>query len=60
MMDYHRCIGCRYCVAACEPKALTFGDLEDAESDVHKLSAENYSIRRKSELGTNPEVYYIV
>jgi len=117
MMDYHRCIGCRYCVAACpygsrsfnwrdprphikkdldpelptfptrsrgvvekcnfcteqlargkmpvcveacEAKALTFGDLEDAESDVRKLLAENYSIRRKPELGTNPEVYYIV
>jgi len=113
MMDYHRCIGCRYCVAACpygsrsfnwrEPrdhidkidpkfptrtrgvvekcnfcaerivrgklpacvdvcpeKAMVFGDLNDPESEVRKVLKENYSIRRKPELGTDPEIYYIV
>ncbi len=112
-MDMHRCIGCRYCVAACpygsrsfnwrDPRphiekidpdfptrergvvekcnfcaerlargkmpacvetcpvnALVFGDLEDPNSEVRKLLAENFSIRRKPILGTNPEVYYIV
>ncbi|HDL03213.1 MAG: 4Fe-4S ferredoxin [Candidatus Zixiibacteriota bacterium] len=113
MMDMHRCIGCRYCIAACpygsrsfnwrdprpfiknlnkeyptrtrgvvekcnfcaerlakglhpacvdacEEKALVFGDLEDPESEVRALLRENYAIRRKPALGTNPEVYYIV
>jgi molybdopterin-containing oxidoreductase family iron-sulfur binding subunit len=113
MMDWHRCIGCRYCVAACpygsrsfnwrdprphieqmtaefptrergvvekctfcderiakgEPpacvaacreKGLVFGDLEDRNSEIRKVLAENFTIRRKPELGTEPEVYYLV
>ncbi len=122
MMDQHRCIGCRFCMAACpfgarsfnwgdprkEPKelnpdyptdmtyptrtrgvvekcnlcaerlakgqipacvetankikegALTFGDLADKDSKIRELLRENYSIRRKTELGTGPNVYYII
>src|SRR5574342_1439126 len=113
MMDWHRCIGCRYCVAACpygsrsfnwvdprphikalnpnfptrargvvekcnfceerlargEPpacvaacreKALVFGNLEDPGSAVRQLLQTRYSIRRKPELGTQPEIYYLV
>ena len=113
MMDWHRCIGCRYCVAACpygsrsfnwrDPRpfikdidpafptrsrgvvekctfceerlavgklpacveaskngAITFGDLEDPDSNVRRLLNERFSIRRKSALGTQPEVYYLV
>jgi molybdopterin-containing oxidoreductase family iron-sulfur binding subunit len=114
MMDFHRCIGCRYCMAACpygarsfnfrDPrpyiktelnttfptrdrgvvekcnfceerlaagkipacvevckcKALSFGDLEDPNSDVRKALASQFSIRRKPELGTEPGVYYII
>lgn len=122
MMDQHRCIGCRFCMAACPfgvrsfnwgdprkaPKklnpgfptnpeyptrtkgvvekcnfcaerlakgklpacveaadkikanALTFGDLEDRKSEVRKLLREHYTIRRKPELGTGPNTYYIV
>lgn len=113
MMDWHRCIGCRYCVAACpygsrsfnwlDPrphiekitpdyptrtkgvvekctlceerlsegklpacveacpeKALVFGDLNDASSEVRGLLEENFTIRRKPELGTDPEIYYMV
>jgi len=40
--------------------AIAFGDLEDPESDVRKLLKENFTIRRKQELGTEPSVYYIV
>ncbi len=120
MMDYHRCIGCRYCMAACpygarslnwrDPRSLdkdgkpfiktlnrefptrtrgvvekcnfcaerlavgkmpacvevckdneiVFGDLEDPKSEVRKLLREHFVIRRKPQLGTNPQVYYIV
>jgi Fe-S-cluster-containing dehydrogenase component len=113
MMDWHRCIGCRYCVAACpygsrsfnwrDPrpfiedvneeyptrmrgvvekctfceerlaegkipscvevcpvKAMVFGDLEDPDSDVRRILAERFSIRRKPGLGTHPEIYYLV
>jgi len=113
MMDWHRCIGCRYCMAACpygsrsfnwrDPrthikeisddfptrttgvvekctfcderiakdlmpacveacteKALIFGDLNNRKSNIRKLLKENFSIRRKPGLGTEPEIYYIV
>jgi Fe-S-cluster-containing dehydrogenase component len=113
MMDYHRCIGCRYCMAACpygsrsfnwrDPrpfikeinpdfptrtrgvvekcnfcqerlaeglipacveacpeKVLVFGDLEDPQSEIRALLQDNYSVQRKPELGTRPQVYYIV
>jgi molybdopterin-containing oxidoreductase family iron-sulfur binding subunit len=113
MMDWHRCIGCRYCVAACpygsrsfnwgdprpyirelnpdfptrtkgvvekctfceerlakgqmpacveacKAKAMVFGDLNDPQSEVRKLLGSRYALRRKPELGTKPEVYYLV
>ena len=118
MMDWHRCIGCRYCIAACpygsrsfnwrDPRphihggdeaqlnrdfptrqrgvvekctfceerlaegkppacveactsgAMAFGDLEDPNSEVRHHLQENFSIRRKPGLGTQPEVYYLV
>ena len=113
-MDYHRCIGCRFCMAGCpygarsfnfyDPRnylkkpypnpnfptrmigvvekcnfcverladgkypacveasngKILFGDLEDPESSVRKALAENFSIRRKPSLGTQPGVYYLV
>ncbi len=113
MMDWHRCIGCRYCVVACpygsrsfnwvNPRphidgitmefptrmkgvvekctfceerlaanrlpacveacpygALIFGDLGDPNSEVSKVLASEYTIRRKPDLGTQPEIYYVV
>ncbi len=112
VMDYHRCIGCRYCMAGCpfgarsfnfmDPRnhiakvnptfptrmrgvvekctfcsellavgkmplcveasngAIAFGDLTDPESSVRKLLAENFTLRRKPTLGTEPSVYYIL
>ena len=111
-MDYHRCIGCRFCMAGCpfgarsfnftdprpyikevNPKFPTrmigvvekcnfcverlaegklpacveasegkihFGDLSDPESEVRKLLEENFTIRRKPTLGTEPGVFYII
>ena len=112
VMDYHRCIGCRFCMAACpfgarsfnfqDPRrfladtnqsfptrmrgvvekctfcsellakgqmplcveasegAIVFGDLGDPESEVRQVLAENFTIRRKPTLGTEPSVYYIL
>ncbi|MCP3926054.1 MAG: 4Fe-4S dicluster domain-containing protein [Desulfobacterales bacterium] len=112
LMDFHRCIGCRFCMAACpfgsrsfnfkDPRpgikkhnkkfptrmkgvvekcnlcaerlavgknpvcmevsegAITIGDLENETSDFRKLLKDNYTIRRKQSLGTEPSVYYIV
>ncbi len=111
-MDFHRCIGCRFCMAACpfgarsfnfqDPKpfikkinpdfptrtqgvvekcnfcverladglmpacveqsngGLIFGDLHDPNSEVRKIISSQYTIRRKTELGTQPSVYYLV
>lgn len=114
MMDYHRCIGCRYCMAACpygarslnwldprpfiktelnpefptrtrgvvekctfcderlakglmpacveacKEKALVFGDVEDPNSEVRAILRKHPAIRRKAQLGTRPQVYYIL
>jgi [DsrC]-trisulfide reductase subunit O len=113
MMDMHRCIGCRYCMAgcpfgarslnwrdprpfiktqnpdyptrtrgvvekctfceerlaiglqpacveACKNKELVFGDLGDPNSEVRQLLRTNFAVRRKPQLGTQPQVYYIV
>lgn len=123
MMDMHRCIGCRFCMAACpfgarsfnwgDPRkyikeeeqnpeyptraqgvvekcqfcaerlakgqlpacveaarevcekkgkepALVFGDLDDPNSEIRQVLRSHYSIRRKPELGTHPNVYYVV
>ena len=112
-MDWHRCIGCRYCVAACpygsrsfnwqdprpaiatvnpdfptrtkgvvekcnfceerlakglapacvgacQEKAMTFGDLEDPDSEARKLLRARFAVQREPELGTSPSVYYLV
>lgn len=112
MMDMHRCIGCRFCMAACpfgarsfnwrDPRpfikqenkeyptrmkgvvekctlcyerlaiglkpacveesngAMVFGDLADPDSEIRKILRTHYTIRRKSELGTKPSIYYII
>ena len=115
MMDQHRCIGCRYCIAACpygarsfnfeDPapalaertdyptrtrgvvekctfcaeriadgakplcveacaavgcNALTFGDAADPSSEVSALLRSTDVARRHPELGTSPNVFYVL
>ncbi|MFH2204973.1 MAG: sulfate reduction electron transfer complex DsrMKJOP subunit DsrO [Elusimicrobiota bacterium] len=113
MMDWHRCIGCRYCIAACpygarsfnyrdprpfikklrkefptrtkgvvekcnfceerlakgqgpscveacKAQALTFGNLDEPDSEIRKLLSSRYTVRRKAGLGTGPQVYYVM
>ena len=112
MMDYHRCIGCRFCMAACpygarsmnyrdprpyiakintefptrtkgvvekcnfceerlvrglmpacvlacKEKALVFGDLENPQSEIRLLLGKQFNLRRRANLGTQPQIYYI-
>ena len=122
MMDQHRCIGCRFCMAGCPfgvrsfnwgdprkaPKELNpgfptnpqyptrskgvvekctfcaerlakgllpvcveaanamkedvmfFGDLADPDSNVRSVLRKHYTIRRKPELGSEPNLFFIV
>lgn len=48
------------CVMACRDKALVFGDVEDPQSKVRHILDEKFSLRRRAELGTKPQVYYIL
>jgi len=47
------------CVMTCPTKALTFGDLEDPNSEVAKLIRGRGGYQLKKELGTDPAVYYL-
>ncbi|MBU2488245.1 MAG: 4Fe-4S dicluster domain-containing protein [Proteobacteria bacterium] len=48
------------CVEACKNNELIFGDLDDHESEVSKALRKHFTIRRKPELGTQPQIYYII
>jgi phenylacetyl-CoA:acceptor oxidoreductase subunit 1 len=47
------------CVNSCIAQALHFGDIEDKESNVSQLLAENQFFRMHEELGTEPGFYYL-
>jgi phenylacetyl-CoA:acceptor oxidoreductase subunit 1 len=47
------------CVVACPPGARIFGDLNDPNSEVSRLVANNCTYRLREELGTEPGVYYL-
>ncbi|HEX7487234.1 MAG TPA: 4Fe-4S dicluster domain-containing protein [Vicinamibacterales bacterium] len=48
------------CVEACPGRAMLFGDLSDPKSEIRMVLAERYAIRRRPELGTRPQVYYLI
>lgn len=48
------------CVRFCIGEALYFGDLDNEESCVSKLIRDNQTTRLSAELGTEPNVYFIV
>ena len=47
------------CVNSCIARALHFGDVEDPQSNISQLLAENQSFRMHEELGTGPRFYYL-
>lgn len=48
------------CVEACPGRAMLFGDLQDPTSEIRHVLADRYTIRRKPELGTRPQVFYAI
>lgn len=47
------------CAESCPGKAIYFGDLENSNSEVSKLSKSERVFRLLEELGTEPRVYYL-
>lgn len=48
------------CAKTCTGHAIHFGDFNDPESAVWRLLKERQAIRLKEELGTEPNVYYLI
>lgn len=47
------------CVNTCQARALTFGDLDDPNSEVSILIKEKNAFQLHPEYGTEPSIYYI-
>jgi Fe-S-cluster-containing dehydrogenase component len=47
------------CVNVCQARALTFGDLDDRDSEVSRLVRDKGGFQLHPEYGTDPSVYYI-
>ena len=48
------------CAKTCPGHAIHFGDFNDANSEVSRLLRERNAIRLKEELGTEPNVWYLL
>ena len=48
------------CAKTCTGHAIFFGDFNDPESEVSRLVSERQTVRLKEELGTEPNVHYLI
>ncbi|MBI4611146.1 MAG: 4Fe-4S dicluster domain-containing protein [Candidatus Rokubacteria bacterium] len=48
------------CAKTCTGRAIFFGDFNDPESEVARLLSERHGVRLKEELGTEPNVHYLL
>jgi molybdopterin-containing oxidoreductase family iron-sulfur binding subunit len=48
------------CAKTCTGHAIHFGDFNDPESEVSRLIRERQTVRMKEELGTEPNVHYLI
>jgi molybdopterin-containing oxidoreductase family iron-sulfur binding subunit len=48
------------CAKTCTGHAIHFGDFNDPESEVSQLLVQRQPVRLKEELGTEPNVYYLL
>jgi molybdopterin-containing oxidoreductase family iron-sulfur binding subunit len=48
------------CAKTCTGHAIHFGDLSDPNSNVSRLVRERQAVRLKDELGTQPNVFYVL
>jgi len=48
------------CNKVAGPGTMTFGDIRDPNSEVARVLKDGFSIRRKPELGTEPQIFYLV
>ena len=48
------------CAKTCPAHSIHFGDFNDPESEVSRLLSQRQGIRLKEELGTQPNVYYLL
>jgi molybdopterin-containing oxidoreductase family iron-sulfur binding subunit len=47
------------CVQSCAPMAMVFGDLNDPESEVSRLSRSGRGEKLLEDLGTRPKIVYL-
>ena len=47
------------CVNTCQARALTFGDLDDPDSNVNQLIRKHNGFQLRTEYGTDPSVWYV-
>jgi phenylacetyl-CoA:acceptor oxidoreductase subunit 1 len=47
------------CVNTCPARALTFGDLDDPDSEIRRLIRDNKGFQLHPEYDTDPSIYYI-
>ena len=47
------------CVNTCPPRALTFGDLDDPDSEISRLIKEHKAFPLHPEYDTDPSIFFI-